>query len=74
MPKAGVEITAAMPSVGPIMVSIEDDDRDFQDDLELCGLPGVRLFLPPSLTHSQNTPPQTVSRSVLTPAQLPLRC
>jgi hypothetical protein len=74
VPKAGVEITAAMPSLGPIMVSIEDDDRDFQDDLELCGLPGVRIFLPPTLTLSQITPPQSVSLSVLTPAQLPLRC
>ena len=73
--KAGVEITAATPSLGPIMVSIEDDDREFQeDDLELCGLPGVRLVSPPSLTLSQITPPQSVSLSVLTPAQYPLRC
>ena len=35
--KVGVEITAATPSPGPIMVLIEDD-REFQeDDLELCG-------------------------------------
>ena len=73
--KAGVEITAAVPSLGPIMVSIEDDDREFQeDDLELCGLPGVRIVSPPSLTLSQITPPQSVSLSVLTPAQHPLRC
>ncbi len=73
--KAGVEITAAIPSLGPIMVSIEDDDREFQeDDLVLCGLPGVRLVSPPSLTLSQITPPQSVSLSVLTPAQYPLRC
>ena len=73
--KAGVEITAAIPLQGPIMVSIEDDDREFQeDDLELCGLPGVRLISPPPLTLSQITPPQSVSLSVLTPAQHPLRC
>ncbi len=73
--KAGVEITAAIPSLGSIMVSIEDDDREFQeDDLVLCGLPGVRLVSPPSLTLSQITPPQSVSLSVLTPAQHPLRC
>jgi len=72
--KAGVEITAAIPSLGP-MDSIEDDDREFQeDDLELCGLPGVRLVSPPSLTLSQITPPQSVPLSVLTPAQHPLRC
>ncbi len=57
------------------MVSIEDDDREFQeDDLELRGLPGVRLVSPPSPTLSQITPPQSVSLSVLTPAQRPLRC
>ncbi len=73
--KAGVEITAAIPSSGPIMVSIEDDDREFQeDDLEPSGLPGVRLVWPSSLTLSQITPPQSVSLSVLTPAQHPLRC
>jgi len=73
--KAGVEITAAIPSLGPIMVSVEDDDREFQeDDLELYGLPDVRLVSPPSLTLSQITPPQGVSLSVLTPAQHPLRC
>lgn len=73
--KAGVEITAAIPSPGPIMVAIEDNDRDFQeDDLEPCGLPGVRLVSPPSLTLSQITPPLSVSPSVLTPAQHPLRC
>ncbi len=73
--EAGVEITAAIPSLGPIMGSIEDDDRELQeDDLELCALPGVRLVSPPSLTLSQITPPQSASLSVLTPAQLPLRC
>ncbi len=73
--KAGVEITAAIPSLGPIMVSIEDDDREFQeDDLELSGLPGLRLLSPPPLTLSQITPPQSVSLSVLTPAPHPLRC
>ena len=82
VPKAGVEITAAIPSLGLTMVSIEDDEREFQDyerefqedDLELCGLPGVRLVSPPSLTLSQISPPQSVSLSVLTPAQHPLRC
>ena len=73
--KAGVEITAAIPSLGPIMVSIEDDEREFQeDDLELYGQPGVRLVSPPSLTPSQITPPQSISLPVLTPAQHPLRC
>jgi hypothetical protein len=73
--KAGFEITAAIPSLGPIMVSIEDDDSEFQEeDLEPCGLPGVRLVLPPSLTLSQIALPQSASLSVLTPAQRPLRC
>ncbi len=73
--KAGVEITAAIPSPGPIMVAIEDNDRDFQeDDLEPCGLPGLRLASLPSLALSQITPPQSVSLSVLTPAPHPLRC
>ncbi len=27
--KSGVEITAAIPPLGPIMVSIEDDDREY---------------------------------------------
>ena len=73
--KAGVEITAAIPSLGPIMVSIEDDDRELQEeDLEPCGLPGVRLFSPPSLALLRIRPPQSVSLSVLTSAQRPLRC
>ena len=73
--KAGVEIAAAIPSPGPRMVAIEDDDREFQeDDLEPCALLGVRLLSPPSLTLSQITPPQSVSLSVLTPAPHPLRC
>jgi hypothetical protein len=71
----GIEITAPAASPGPIMVSIEDEDREFQeDDLEPCGLPGVRPASPPSLTLSQITPPENVSLSVLTPAQHPLRC
>jgi hypothetical protein len=75
VPKAGIEVTAATPSLGPIMVSIEDDDRESQeDDLELSGLPGLRFFPPPSLTLSQITPPQSVSHSGLSPAQHPLRC
>jgi hypothetical protein len=72
--RLGVAITAAIPSAGPIMCSIEDDDRDFEDGLGPCGLPGVRLVSPPSLTLSQITPPQRVSLSVLNPAQLLLRC
>jgi hypothetical protein len=73
--EAGVEITAAIPSPEPIMVSIEDDDRELQeDDLGLCGLPGVRFVLPTSLTLSQITPPQSVFLSFLTPLQHPLRC
>jgi hypothetical protein len=72
---AGVAVTAAIPLPGPVMVLIADDDREFQeDDLELCALPGMRIVSPPSLTFSQITPPQRVSLSVLTPAQLPLRC
>jgi hypothetical protein len=72
---AGVKITSAMPSPGPIMVSIADDDREVQEEgLELCSLPGVRLVSPPSLTLSQLTPSQSVSLSVVTPAQRPLRC
>jgi hypothetical protein len=73
---ARVEITEAIPSVGPIMVSIEDDDREFQEeDLEPCGPPGLRLVSPPpSLTLAQITPLQSDSLSVVTPAQRPLRC
>ena len=73
--KAGVEITAAIASLGPFVDSIEDEDREFQeDDLEPCGLPGVRLVSPPSLILSQITPPQSLSPLLLTPAQRPLRC
>ena len=75
MSKAGVEITAAIPSLGPLMGSIEDDDREsLEDDLQLCALPGVRLIWPPSLALSQITSPQNVSLAALTPAQHPLRC
>ena len=50
--KAGVEITAAIPSPGPIMVSIEDDDREFQeDDLEPCGAARCAACFAP-LSHS----------------------
>ena len=69
--KAGVEIS----SLGSIMVSIEDDDREPQeDDLEPCGLSDVRFVSAPSLTLSQIMLPQSVSLSVLTPAEPPLRC
>ncbi len=73
--KAGVESTAAISSQGPIMVSLEDADRESrEDDPEPCGLSGVRLLLPPPLTLSQITAPQSVWLSVLTPAHHPLRC
>lgn len=72
--RAGVEITAPVPSVEPILVSIEDDDREFQEDnLAPCGLPGVCLTSPPSLTLAQITP-QSACLSVLTRAGQPLRC
>src|SRR5262245_34110440 len=72
---ASVESNALMPSLGPIMVSNEDDDPESQEgDLQPCELPGARLVSPPSLTLSQITPPQSVSLSVLTSAQHPLRC
>jgi hypothetical protein len=67
-------ITAAIPSLAPITVSIEDDDCEFEDDSEPCGLLDVRLASSPSLTLPPITPPQTVCFSVLTPAQHPLRC
>jgi len=73
--KAGLEISTAIPLLGPIVGLIEDDDREFQeDDLELCGLPGARLVWPPSLVLSQITPPQSLSLCALTLAQHPLRC
>jgi hypothetical protein len=73
--KAGVEITAAIPLLGPIMGLIEEDDREFQDDdLGLCSLPDARLVGPPSLALSQITPPQSFSLCALTLAQHPLRC
>ena len=74
--KAGVEISAAIPSPGPILVAIEvDDSEDQEDDLEPCGLPGMRLLLPPSLSLSQITPERKVSLlSALTPALRSLRC
>ena len=75
VPKVGVEITAATSSPGPMMVPIEDDDREFQEDvLELWGLPGVLLVLPSSHIASQITPPQSFSPSALTRARYPLRC
>jgi hypothetical protein len=73
--KAGVEITVAVPSPGPRMVAIEDDDREFQEDnLEPCALPGVQLDLPSSLNLSQFTTAHFVALSSLTPAQRPLQC
>ena len=73
--KAGVEITAAIPSPGPKLVAIEDDEREFQEDEPgPCGLPGQRVASPSSLTLSQITPLQSVSLSALTTAQRPLRC
>jgi hypothetical protein len=72
--RASVEITAALPSLGPRMVAIEDDRELPEDDPEPCGLPGMWLVPRPSLTLSQIVPPETVSLSFLTSAQLPLRC
>jgi hypothetical protein len=66
----GVEIAAKIPSRGPIKFLLEDEEDDFSP----CGLPGVRLASPPSLTPSQITPPESVFLSLLTPAQRPLRC
>jgi hypothetical protein len=76
----GVEINAAIPSSGPITFSIDDDYRNFgeddfvEDDFRPRVLAGVRLVSPPSLTLSQSTPPQSLSLSLLAPAQRPLRC
>jgi hypothetical protein len=76
----GVEINAAIPSSGPITFLIDDDYRNFgeddfvEDDFRPRVLPGVRLVSPSSLTLSQITPPQSVSLSLLAPAQRPLRC
>ena len=66
----GVAITAAIPSRGPIKFLLEDEEDDYWP----CGMPGVRLASPPSLTPSQITAPQSVSLSLLTSAQRPLRC
>jgi hypothetical protein len=73
--KAGIEITAAVPLPGPIVDSIEDNDRELQEDEhELCAVPGVGLISPPPRTLSQVAPPQSVSLSLVAPAQHPLRC
>lgn len=74
--KAGVQVSAAISSLVPVLVAVEVDDSENQeDDLEPCGLPGMRLLLPPSLSLSQITPKQSVSLlSVLAPALRPLRC
>ena len=81
--KAGVEITAEILTPGSITVPIEDENRKFQadddrdpqeDDPEACGLPGLLLVPPSSLTLSQIASQESVSLFVLTPAQHPLRC
>jgi hypothetical protein len=75
MSEAGIVVTAAIPALGQLMASIEDDESESQEnDLEPSGLPGVRLVSPPSLTLSQITSSQRISLSLRTPAQLPLRC
>jgi hypothetical protein len=76
----GVEINAAIVSPEPITFSINDDYRNFveddfvEDDFRPRELPGMRLVSPASLTLSQLTPAQSVSLSLLAPAQRPLRC
>ena len=76
----GVEINAAIVSPEPITFSINDDYRNFveddfvEDDFRPRELPGMRLVSPASLTLSQLTPAQSVSLSVLAPAQRHLRC
>jgi len=74
--RAGVEISTPVPSPGPRMVAIEvNDSEDLEDDLDPCGLPGMRLLLPPPLSLSQITPERKVSLlSALTPALRSLRC
>jgi hypothetical protein len=73
--KSGVEMSAAIPSPGPVMDAFEDNGRESQEeDLERYGLRGLRLVWLPSLTLSQITPPQGVWLSVLTPVHRPLRC
>jgi hypothetical protein len=72
--RPGVEITAAIPMPGPRLVAIEDDDRELQEDLEPCTLPGVRPISPLTLALSQITWAQSLSLSILTSAQRPLRC
>ena len=73
--KVGVAITAPLQLPGRMPVSLEDDDREFQEDeLSTSGLPGVRLDLPPSLTLAQITPPPSVYLSRLNLAHHALRC
>jgi hypothetical protein len=72
---ANVEINPAIPSPGPIMISIEDDDLESEEDhFDLCCLPDVRFVSFPPLTPSQITPPRSSSLSLLTSARYPLRC
>jgi hypothetical protein len=81
--RATADISADVPPLGPSMASIRDDNHEFQanddresqdDDTELCGLLDVRLISSSSLRLSQITLPESVSLSVLTPTQHPLRC
>jgi hypothetical protein len=73
--KVGLEVAEAIPSFGPVMGSIEDDRKFQEDELGPCGVPGVRLVSPPSLTLSQFSPLQSLSLlSIVTPSQRPLRC
>jgi hypothetical protein len=73
--QAGIEIVAAIPLLGPVLIMIEDDDREFrEDDLELCGPRALSVGSPPSLALLQIMPPQSAFLSFLIPAQHPLRC
>jgi hypothetical protein len=73
--RADLEINPVPPPSGSVIVSIAEDDCDFQeDDLEPCKPLGAWLACPPLLTLSQIMPPESFCLSFLTPATQPLRC